>query len=481
MKNLYFLLLLAATNAAAVSWEPIEFKSDDGQTVSAQRGRIEVPAHHDDPAKGGTIELRFVRFPATTDTPGSPIVYLAGGPGGSGIRTARWRRFPLFMALREYADVIAFDQRGTGDSSPPPSCEADEPFPLSEPFTRDRYLSYALAAAQKCVTWWREQGVALDAYDTWESAGDLEALRKALGAEKITLWGTSYGTHLAMAAVKRMGDDRIDRVILGSAEGLDQTVKLPALWDAYLARLSAQVAADPASAAAFPDLARKLRTVLERMHAEPVAVQIRSEGAEDEVEIKLGPLAVQYALSGMGKNPDSAANIPLMIYGMAAGEFRPLAEWIHQFAYARPVQFGAMSLAMDIASGISSGRLELVEKQAATALLGDMLNFPMPHFIGALDIPVLGDNFRTPLDSDVPALILTGTLDGRTFPEAHAEVLSQFSNGHQVIIENAGHDLFMSSPAVTGAIEAFMRGETPVETIRIPPPDFTMPPKNERD
>ncbi len=475
IKNLPCLLLAAATNAAALSWEPIEFEADDGQVVDAQLGRLEVPAYHDDPAKGGKIELQFVRFPATTETPGAPIVYLSGGPGGSGIATARWRRFPLFMALRRYGDVIAFDQRGSGDSSPPPRCETGEPFPLSEPFTSEAYLPYALAAARHCVSWWREHGVDLDAYDTWESAGDLEALREALGVDKISLWGISYGTHLAMAAVKRMGEDRIDRLILASAEGLDQTVKLPARWDAYLERLSTLVAADPSSAAAFPDPAGTLRGVLARMAAQPVAVEITPEGAEGPVEIRLGPLAVQRVLSGMGKNPESAMHIPAMIYGMAAGEFRPLAEWIYQYAYARPAGFSAMSLAMDVASGISPERLELVEKQAATALVGDMLNYPMPHFIGALDIPMLPDDFRAPLDARLPTLLLTGTLDGRTFVEGQAEVFSQFPNGHQVVVENAGHDLFMSSPAVTDAVEAFMRGETPVDTIRIPPPRFALP------
>ncbi len=107
--------------------------------------------------------------------------------------------------------------------------------------------------------------------------------------------------------------------------------------------------------------------------------------------------------------------------------------------------------------------------------MGDILNYPMPHFRGLLDIPVLSEDFRAPLSSDVPALLLTGTLDGRTFPEAHAEVLAQFSNGHQVVIENAGHDLFMASPEVTRAIEAFMRDETPPARITLDPPDFFVP------
>ena len=48
---------------------------------------------------------------------------------------------------------------------------------------------------------WRSKGVDLAAYNTNESADDLEDLRKALGASKISLWATSYGTHLALATL----------------------------------------------------------------------------------------------------------------------------------------------------------------------------------------------------------------------------------------------------------------------------------------
>lgn len=473
MKHLFLPLLLAAGNAAALSLEPIQFESAAGKTVAAERGTLEVPVHHDEP-DGETMQLSFVRFPSISEEPGPPIVYLAGGPGGSGIATAQGRRFPLFMAMRRFGDVIAFDQRGTGDSRQP-RCQADAPFPTNEPFTRERFLEYAKAVARRCEAWWQEQGVDLDAFDTWESAGDLEVLRRELGAEELTLWGISYGTHLAMAAVKRMGDDRIHRMILASAEGLDQTVKLPARWDAYLERLAARVAEDPAASKAFPDLVGTLRGVLDRLEAEPVSVTIQPEGTERSVTLRLGTPAVRYMLAIMGKNPESAARIPALVYGLATGHYHAMAEPIYQYVFASPASHDAMSLAMDIASGISDERLKLVEQQAETALMGDILNYPMPHFRGLLDIPVLGDEFRAPVSSAVPALLLTGTLDGRTFPEAHAEVLAQFSNGYQVVIENAGHDLFMVSPEVTAAIEAFMRDETPPAKITVDPPEFFVP------
>eukprot|EP01036_Dinobryon_divergens_P054389 gene54389-72676_t len=92
---------------------PFRFASGDGQETDAERGFFEVPEDRRLPGSR-RIRLGYVRFPSTSPNPGPPIVYLAGGPGGSGVRTAMGPRFPIFMVLRAVADVIAFDQRGTG-------------------------------------------------------------------------------------------------------------------------------------------------------------------------------------------------------------------------------------------------------------------------------------------------------------------------------------------------------------------------------
>ena len=79
--------------------EPYDFAPLDGDTVSAELGHITVPENRAKP-DGKKLQLAFVRFPCTSETCGSPLVYLAGGPGGSGIGTARFNRFAMFMAMR---------------------------------------------------------------------------------------------------------------------------------------------------------------------------------------------------------------------------------------------------------------------------------------------------------------------------------------------------------------------------------------------
>jgi len=129
---------------------------------------------------------------------------------------------------------------------------------------------------------------------------------------------------------------------------------------------------------------------------------------------------------------------------------------------------------MDAASGISPRRARRVARQAKTSLLGDALNFPIPHIDAAvLGVPELGEAFRQPVTSDVPALFLSGTLDGRTYPESAAEIASRFSRATRLIVENGGHNLLEADPAIGAAVVAFMQAKPlGTTTIRLPPPKF---------
>ena len=145
------------------------------------------------------------------------------------------------MAMREFGDVIAFDRRGTGWSNAIPECQTEQRFPLDAPLTLEQSIPVFRAAADECATFWHEQSVDLVGYNTLERARDIDALRRALGADKVSLWGISCGSHLALAALKIM-PGRIERVVLAGVEGLGQTVKLPARTDVYFVRLQDAIA-----------------------------------------------------------------------------------------------------------------------------------------------------------------------------------------------------------------------------------------------
>ncbi len=451
--------------------EAITFIANSGETVEAFRGSITVPENRK-VENSRDIKLVYVRFPSTSPAPGAPIVYLAGGPGGSGIQTAKGRRFPLFMAMREFGDVIAFDQRGTGASNDAPRCVSSIVSPDDRPVSDAEYAELNRQSALECVQFWRGQGIDPAGYTTVESVDDLDALRAAMGAEKISLWGISYGSHLTMAAIKRM-DDRLDRIVIASAEGLDQTVKMPSETDAYFGRLQDVINADPAAKAAFPDIAALMRRVHAKLEAEPVMLTISAKEGESQPFL-LTRRDMQMIASAMISDPEYAVMLVQLYAAADAGVYEPMQGVIARFGKPNdPIGWGVMPLTMDVASGISDARLKLVREQAKTALLGDYLNFPMPHFNNLFEGVDLGDGFREDPKSDVPTLLLSGTLDGRTYPESQRQALSGMRNLTSVTVVNAGHNLFMTSPEVTEVIQHFMRGEKVTKKeIVIAPPSF---------
>lgn len=451
------------------------FKSATGQTTDAIHGSLQVPENRSDP-HSRNLTLRYVRFPATTNKPGAPIIYLSGGPGGSGIETAKRERFPLFMAMRQFGDVIALDQRGTGASDDTPVCEPLKAPSDAEALTDAAYAAAYREAALECAAFWKSKGIDLRGYNTMESVRDLDALRRQLGADKITLWGISYGSHLALAALKQM-DERLDRIVIASVEGLDQTVKMPARTDAYFDRLQAAVNNIPQAKALYPDIKALIARVHGKLQAKPVMLHLEDPNGHG-TDLLLQRRTLQMIEGGAIADPEGAMQMLAVYRAADAGNFQPIADIVQKyFSPGTPLSMQAMPLAMDVASGIGEQRLALVEQQAETALLGDTLNFPMPQLRDAFPQLDLGDAFRTAPVSHVPTLMLTGTLDGRTYPDSHREATIGLDNLQTITVVNAGHNLFMTTPEVTAAIERFMRGEPAASTtIVAPAPGFTPAP-----
>lgn len=472
--------LLAAPGPAVVpsiTLEPHRFEAGGGQSVDAEKGWLTVPESRKRPG-GRTLRLTFVRFKATGEKPGPPIVYLAGGPGGSGIQAARGSRFPLFLALREFGDVIAFDQRGTGESEPPMSC-AEIParnLPLDRAVRLDEYAAAWTAQSRHCAAALRQRGIDLAAFNTEESADDLDDLRRALRAEKLTLWGISYGTHLGLATLRRHGP-HIHRAILAGLEGPDDTEKPPHQQQELLVAIASLVKKDPDAGPVVPDLLDLMGGVLARLDKEPASVAVPDPRTGQSVQVVVSKHDLQLATAGLLTGPESFAALPDLYFRLAAGDWLPLAvQTVEQRTGG--VQFPAMTATMDCASGATESRRRLIAREAGTTLLADAINFPFPQLCAGWDVPDLGDGFRSPLISDVPTLLISGTLDGRTPPENAEEILRGLKNGVHLVIEHAGHSdpLFLSSPKILEAMQAFLRGQPlPARRIALPTPRFPKP------
>jgi pimeloyl-ACP methyl ester carboxylesterase len=451
--------------------KPYTFENSKGEKTAAEFGTLLVPEKRGDP-QSNLIELAFVRFKSTAAKPGPPIVYLAGGPGGSGIGAAMGSRFPLFMAFREIADVIAFDQRGTGYSKPNLGCYENLSMPIDVAPTRELAIKELRKNSKGCIEYWRNvQRVDLTAYNTNESADDLEDLRKALGVPKISLWAISYGTHLAFATIRRHPQS-ISRAMLAGTEGPDHTYKLPSNIQKHLEDLAAVIKADPQIGKDIPDFLGLMKSVFDRLDAKPETVEITDQRTKQKVRVVVNKFIMQYIVAN-NIGTTVTANFPALFYRASKGDFtNPAQVWLN---ISRQELGSAMSYMMDCASGQTAARREQIAREARGTLLEDIFNFPFPDICEEWRAPDLGDDFRSPVKSDVPVLFISGTLDART-PISNAEEYRKgFTNSTHMIIEGAVHSdpLFLSSPKIKDGMMEFLRGQPVTETkISGPPMKF---------
>ena len=449
----------------------ISFEPNVGDAVDAFEGSLSVPENRG-ADESRDITLKYIRFPSTSENPGAPIVYLSGGPGGSGIQTAKHERFPLFMAMREFGDVIAFDQRGTGASNDLPNCTSSQHVSTTEPTSDTDFFALERAAFAECLDYWKSQNIDVHGYTTSESVADLDALRRHLGAEKINLWGISYGSHLSLAALQQI-DDRIGRVVITAIEGLDQTVKQPARGDLYFDRLQAAIDTVPAAKAKYPDVKALITRVLSKLEQDPMPLDIPTRG-DGTAPFLLQKRDMQKITSALVADPSRAVWILDVYRALDEGETAPLIALLQRAIDPTDtaLSFRPMTVLMDVASGSGPERREMITQQSKTALMGAHMNFSM-HLETVDPSLDLGDTFRTPPSSDVPTLVISSTLDGRTYPESGQEATAGLTQRQTVVVENGGHNVFMQSPEVTQVIQDFMRGETvDGRQIRVELPEF---------
>ncbi len=172
---------------------------------------------------------------------------------------------------------------------------------------------------------------------------------------------------------------------------------------------------------------------------------------------------------------DDLPILPLWFYTMDKGDYSILKRFVER----RYNQYGAgvsvMTLAMDVSSGASKARKERIAKEAKTALLGDIMNFPLSEMGDVLGNPDLGDAYRSPIKTNVPTLFVSGTLDNNTQPFQADEVRKTFKASTHIIVENAGHESMLTDPKVQQTMVDYLRGQDVGKVkIALPPLKFEL-------
>jgi len=238
-------------------------------------GYLEVPEDREHPA-GRTLRLAVVVLKSHSDTPRpDPLVYLSGGPGGPAVESsARRLESPFWNRYRQDRDLVFFDQRGTGYSDPKFCPEMDVALYTASfrGLSVAEQRAFEVEAVRSCREQMLAEGIDFRFYNSATSARDLDDIRRALGYDSWNLFGISYGTRLALTAMRDTpGGIRsvtIDSTQPPNAPAADANEKLTR----SLRLVFDQCAADANCSTAFPTLEHDFFSMLDDLEANPMVL-----------------------------------------------------------------------------------------------------------------------------------------------------------------------------------------------------------------
>lgn len=439
-----------AAPAARLPLEPCRIADIQGLvSIEARCGRLAVPENPDKPA-GRRIELALAVVPAIAMTAKpDPLFLIAGGPGQGAIESYT-AHLAQFSRVRRDRDLVLVDQRGTGRSN-----RLDCPIDEDMLATGDLPPAELKALARKCLAR-LPPGVAY--YTTSVAVRDLDAVRAALGYQRINLFAGSYGTRVAQHYLRRYPERTRSVVLDGIVPPGNPLVPRIAIESQHaLERVFARCAANPECDRRFPQLADQFARLDARLSRGDVTVTFPDPvtGATRRLEVTRGHLVVMARM--LTYSDWTASILPLVVHEAAThNNYVPLAAQGEMIGKDLERMI-AMGMHNSVVCAEDAPRFaSVIDREALEATT---IGAAMQDGIAAIcEIwprgPVDAD-FHRPLETEVPALLLSGEFDPATPASYGAEAAKGFRNALHLVVPGQGHGQ-ISQPCIQRIVRKFV-------------------------
>lgn len=403
-----------------------------GLARSLECGDFEVAENPRDP-QSRKIHLNVARLPAISARPESdPLFIFAGGPGQAATEII----VPLYSfiaKINQQRDVVFIDQRGTGHSHPL-DCEPTEPFNYDLSFQAVEKIQ--LDGLKECL---ENFDADLQFYTTPYAIDDFNAVREALGYEKINLWGGSYGTRAALVYLRRH-PQTVRSVILDGVAPVD--MKIPQYFSSdaedAMQRVLTLCENNASCSQQFGDIKNTLKTVVQRLDENPQRIVLRHPATQEDMPVQVsGELISSYFRLSLYSREMSAL-LPWLIQAIHDEDYRALSVMIS----SAETTLGGLSIGLQYSVLCNEDIREAVIEDAQQKddnLLELNLTAGMKKVCEFWPTASLPDNYNEPVKSDIPTLILSGELDPVTPPYWGEKTAQTLSNSHHVIVSGAHH------------------------------------------
>jgi pimeloyl-ACP methyl ester carboxylesterase len=402
---------------------------------------------------GGTPGTVALHYAVQREGPRKLLFALSGGPGQSAVSSASSFAVSLDPALRRYR-LAVLDQRGTGKSGV-----------LQCPNVQ-RLRTLDQVAPQAVANCAARIGPRRAFYTTADTVLDIDALRQALGADKIALMGISYGTHVALQYARAF-PEHVDRLILDSIVGPDGPDAFLLDTYRYLPRVLAEQCAHGACRNATKDPVDDVAALVRRINASgPLRGDYYDAQGKRRATQYATPGELSFLLTAGDLNPFLQAALPAAISAARRGDTGPLMR-LRRIGQGGQTRAEDLSLGLNVTTGCTDVTLPFPRDApfADRAAAGQQALAAIPptdydpfDAQTVLQTSYVDDCLYWPNDAirqpftgplpDVPALLLGGRLDTRTPLENARATAPELPHSTIVALKGSGHDALDSD--ITG-------------------------------
>ena len=387
---------------------------------------------------GRKLGLSVVVLPSTAAKPAPDALFVfEGGPGaGAADRAKSGFRKAFYAKIRKERAVVLVDQRGTGSSNRLDCSVYAEKNDMASYFAPPFSVERVRACVQNLG-----QTADLSLYTSSIAMDDIDDIRAALGYDRIDLYGASYGSTAALVYLHRHGD-HVRAAAIEAVCPPDYKLPLPfsKTVQAALQRTLDDCAANPRCNGAFPNLKSELDDVIGKLDKEPASVTTGNPLTGQRVDLKMTRFGFVEGMRLLLYDPQTAGLVPMFIHQAHNGDFAQFSVFSYlALSGVSRILAGGMSLSVLCAEDVPF----ITDKEAQTETAGTYYgDFRLKRAIEACKewprgkIPA---DFRDPIKSNSPILILSGDMDPVTPPAVAARLVPNLPNSRQIVGHNWGH------------------------------------------
>lgn len=397
---------------------------------------------------------------------GPPVLYVAGGPGGSA-----WLEPDEVDFWYEWADaadwpgdLVLYDQRGVGLSEPALDCPElhvarRELLPL--PLPSDQAYRRVRDATRACQARLQSAGFDLRRFSTVANAADAIDLMRAMGLTQWDVYGVSYGTRVALQMM-RVAPQALRAVVLDSVYPPQVNAELADAWLLERAfELFGRICGLADDCPQSPgELAEWLDRALQRVAREPIRLSVRDPGPGRDLAVVYDQDDLAWLLFEALYQWDLIAALPQSVRALGEGHLDPSLRSLIQDSVDSLLDD---SISDAVANSVDCHDAGPVDAAAAAA---ELARYPRAAPVKRLDWEYHAcrfwdagnapDSFRSPVASSLPSLLLAGEFDPVTPPEWAELAARTLDHAAVFVFPGVGHGVFDSHQCALDLVRAFL-------------------------